>query len=47
MEELLTKLEVTQEEIFTSSGEQDAQKRKEEEEGELLTLSPEMVKIDT
>ena len=41
-----TKLEVTQEEIFTSSDEQDAQRREEEEGGELLTLSPEMLKID-
>ena len=50
---LRTKLEVTQEEIFTSSDEQDAQRREEEEEeeeeeegGELLTLSSEMLKID-
>ena len=43
-EGLRTKLEVTQEEIFTSSDEQDAQRR--EKGGELLTLSPEMLKID-
>ena len=41
-----TKLEVTQEEIFTSSDEQDAQKRDEEEGGVLLTSSPEMLNID-
>ena len=39
-------LEMTREEIFTSSDEQDAQKR-EEEEGEFLTPSAEMVNVDT
>ena len=46
MEGLLTKLEMTQEEIFTSSDEQDAQKR-EEEEGEFLIPSAEKVNVDT
>ena len=40
-----TKIEETQEEIFTTSDEHDAQKR--EEGGDLQTLSPEMVHIDT
>ena len=40
-----TTIEETQDEIFTSSDEQDPQKM--EEGGDLQTLSPEMVNIDT
>ena len=43
---LETKLEVTQDELFTSFDEQDAQKREEEEKGVLLTSSPGMLNTD-
>ena len=41
-----TDLEVTQEEIYTSSDEQDAQKREQEEGGSWLTFAPEVLNID-
>ena len=40
-----TNLEVTQEELYASSGEEDARKR-EEEGGLLLTLTPEVLNFD-